>query len=194
MRTYSISFILFAALATLSGCAADASPDTGSSNDEIRETPIPVDQDLERQLKAAVAGVDFISETDSPFAVLRAPILPAETVTAALVKQKFSGMPGTDLDGVALKDLAGQDEGDFERWFQSQFEQEAGADEMYADYFPAMRKVYDLMKASCTDLKVVYASNVSLAAGHDVGTVHLFFVGRTRSGTLIGLHTTAAWT
>jgi hypothetical protein len=173
------------------GSAAQADVSVGGG-----ELPGPAlsDNDLEAQLKQSVEGVEFISESEAPFSIFRAPIAANEAVSADLVKQKFNGMPGTDDQGVALKDLVGKDESDFEHWFQSDFAQENDADESYAAYYRSMHKVYDLMKASCTDLKIVYAAGSDLTHTHDVGWVQLFIVGRTRNGTLIGLHTGAAWT
>lgn len=156
---------------------------------------VPVTDDaLETALKEAVAGVTFTSEADADFDVFRAPLAPNEKVDAATVKAKFNGMPNTEDDGVALKDLVGQDEGKFAEWFAGDLVDEEGADEDTQKYTAAMRAVHVLMTSSLTDLKVVYVANSSLEHTHDVGWVQIFVVGRSPSGTLFAIHTGAAWT
>lgn len=152
------------------------------------------DDQLVSEMKAAVNDIVYISEADYPFEVWKAPLASGEPVTPDTVKAKFSGQPGTDEDGVALKDLIGKDEGDFEQWFASDLVDDPSLDEDGQKYAKAMRRTYALLKANCTDLKIVYAAGSDLSNSHDVGFIQIFIVGRTRNGSMITMHTAAVWT
>jgi hypothetical protein len=152
------------------------------------------DDQLVTEMKSAVNDILYISEADYPFDVWKAPLAASEAVTPDTVKAKFSGQPGTDEDGVALKDLVGKDESDFEAWFASDLVDDPSLDEDGQKYAKAMRRTYALMKANCTDLKIVLAAGSDLSGSHDVGFVQIFIVGRTRNGSMIAMHTGAVWT
>ena len=74
----------------------------------LRRTAERVDDQLVTEMKSAVNDILYISEADYPFEIWKAPLAASEAVTPDIVKTKFSGQPGTDEEGVALKDLVGQ--------------------------------------------------------------------------------------
>lgn len=164
-------------------------------------TPIAIpDGQLEADLQNAVAGVEFVSESDVPFDVFLAPLAPSEKVDAATVKTRFNGFPNTSQESfdsgatISLKNLAGQDELDYAAWIASDLQEDPTANAATQRYIQAMRQVDALLRAQCTDLKVVLVAAGSLANTHDVGFVQIFLVGRTKNGAIIAVHTAAVWT
>jgi hypothetical protein len=161
--------------------------------------PIP-DAELTTELENALQGIDFISESDAPFAIFQAPLAPEEKLDAATIRNKFSGRPGTEtesFDGrtsLALKDLAGQDELTYDSWIGPQLQEDATADTSSQQLTQAMQRLDELLRSQCPERKVFLFASTSLAETHDVGFVHIFIVGRTRNGSAIAVHTTAVWT
>jgi hypothetical protein len=161
--------------------------------------PLP-DTELRTELENALQGIDFVSDSDAPFAVFEAPLRTEEKLDAATIRSKFSGRPGTETESsdgrssLALTDLAGQDEVSYDAWIAPDLQEDPTADTSAQKFTQAMQRLDQLLRSQCTERKVILFAAESLAETHDVGFVHIFIVGRTRNGSVIAVHTTAVWT
>lgn len=153
------------------GCAApanDAATTESTAADSVLSDKLLVDQ-----LTTAVAGYDYVSETDAYFDVLDA-------------ADDSNGAPiDPDLVRVAFNrpTLVNSEVRDFDDWFADESDEQ-------------MLQARDLMRANMTDLTVVLlAENSFVDTDDSPGELEIFIVGRSRvDGALVALHTLAVWT
>lgn len=153
------------------------------------------DDRLEAELKKAVDGLLFGSDSDAPFTVLRARADGGGPITADRVKASFTGRSVTNDGSKALKSIRGTDEEPFAKWFDDRFSIPSGPSEDAERFEAGLRRARALMEANLTDRAVFFVGEAVQPGFHnDGGHVQIFIVGRSRTGTLFALHTAADFT
>lgn len=173
---------IFLALAVFAaGCAsstATAGADSQESADSVQSDKLLVDT-----LTTDVAGLDYVSETDSDWDVLTAPANGGAPIDADAVRTAFH-----------RPTLVNSEVRDFEEWFADEMQLPDDGDETEVAYARQMTKAHAAMTANLTDLTVVMLSDGSFE-DDSPGELQIFVVGRsTSTGALVALHTVAVWT
>lgn len=190
----SLPFVAFAFVfgaATSAGCANDAGDDVsaqGTTNDELRARK--TDDAIKADLEAAVAKLYFMSESDYPFTIVSAPINSGERITTGFVKRHFDTLAGTgdDIRTLSLSKMASEIR-TFDGWFESfAVNVDEPLDEELVAYFGEMKKVKTALAKDIRDLRV-YRFGHKMRGGGVEGQVNIFIVGRSPSGTMMGVFT-----
>jgi len=191
-RVPFVAFALVFGAATLVGCANDAGDEvvngTGSAESDLRARKS--DSAIKADLEAAATGLSFMSESDYPFTVVSAPIAPSERITTGFVKRNFDSLAATgdDIRTLSLAKMASEIR-TFDGFFESFAitpEEELDAD--LVQYFTQMNNVKAALSKDLRDLRVYRFGHKMRGGGVD-GQVNIFIVGRSPSGTMIGVFT-----
>jgi hypothetical protein len=187
----SILVPVFIAAPLVAGCStpvAESStenePVPAASSDEL-STPA-----LQRRLEEAVRGVIYSSESDYPFTVVKAPLAPSATISAALLKTSFAQHPLVTSESPSPLTSMLHEEVAFASWFDNFVNSDdPPSDPGEIAQFEKRAKLRKLMKDNLTDLKVL-----RFTKAWDSGKVFIFVVGRAKNDTMMGVLTVSVET
>jgi uncharacterized protein YegP (UPF0339 family) len=152
------------------------------------------DATIQAEIEKAVDGLWYMSESDYPFAYVEGDLAAGAPITEAVVRAELGSYVDADADADRpIKDLVSMT-ATWQSWKDDQHNCSDPDDEGMVALCAKMRGLEQVLESNLTDLQVFYFGAKG-TPGHVTGIgVSIFLVGRSPSGSLVGVRTLAIWT
>jgi hypothetical protein len=190
LTTLALAVLTMGQAACAVDTSAAATDDTEVVAGEGEDALSTSDAAAKREISAAAKGVFYISETDAPFTYVAGKLNKSETVAEAAVRREFAKIVNNDAQAdKPMASLVGE-----ARSFASFRAKYKNCSADAAAECAAAERMNTALEKHLSNIQVFYFGKNG-TPGHVEGVgVSIFIVGKSKSGSLIGVRTFAVWT
>lgn len=152
------------------------------------------DATIQAELEKAATGLTFMSESDYPFEYVHGALAAGAPITEAVVRAELGAYieadPAADKPVSSLVAMSGT----WQSWKDAQYNCGDPEDEVGQALCQKMRNLEQVLESNLKDVQVFYFGAKGAPGDVQGIGVSVFLVGRSPSGSLVGVRTLAIWT